>query len=1045
MRKLRNHSFSHRNSFVRSIPKTTLTVVLSLLLTICLHSQNNAKRTITGIITEASSGDPLIGVSVLVKGTTTGTVTDIDGQYEISVAPQDSILSFSYIGYQKEEVNINGSDQVDIRLVESASSLDEVIVVGYGVQQKANLTGSVARIDNQDIANRPVTQASQALHGLAPGVFINTDSGEPGNDQSNIIIRGVGTLNNSNPLILVDGIEAPINSVNPNDIESINVLKDAASASIYGSRAANGVILITTKRGNYDEKTTINYDGYVGVSNPTVLPDMVWDNRLYMELYREGAINSNRSFGFDDSDVERYAAIPGTDWMEELTRENAPITSHNLSFSGGTNKLSYYFSAGYLYQESFLDDNTQYNRYSIRLNLDSKLTDKLTFGTSLSYFNEDGRLTAKDQTGRSFANKGSLVFSGAMIQHPMTPVFDQFGRYGSIEAALGIERNRPSGQGVADNETIDLRANDFLGNAFLEFEPTKGLKFRATVGVNYQDEILEDIKKEYVTYDPVTGEPWTNGNGTRNRGSIIRLFNQNTINVTSWLQGTYERSFGGHNLKLLGGFNTESSDIKRTDVDEREFGTASLVSIGNGTLINTNGLNGEWFLASFFGRLNYDFNEKYLLEFNLRRDGSSRFGANNRWATFPAISAGWIVSRESFWKLDAINYLKIRGSWGKLGNQSSNLYPFASQVGLGEDYTGNSGAALTRLGNPDLRWEETTTTDIGLDIGLWEGRINIEADYFIKETEDILTDLDNPLTSGIAASTTVNAASMENKGWEAAVSYKDNFGKVRFNIGFNVTNVKNEVTAINPALADDDDKIRLSTSDNVWIIRGEPINTIYGHQVEGIFQSQAEIDGAPDHSFIGTPGPGDFRYTDTDGDGVITENDQVVIGNRQPEWLYGANLRVEYGGFDFSALLQGIGKSNVWIARMYGPFPFAGIRSYWEDRWTPDNPQNEIPRLWIDRQGFNGRSIATSDRQNSFWVQDRAYLRLKNIQLGYTLPKSVTENSFIENLRVYINGQNVWTDTDLLDIDPERFSTESHATNVLPQNKIWSFGVNATF
>lgn len=1001
---------------------------------------------ISGKVTEASSGKPLVGATIKVKGSNVGTFTDEQGAYQLEVPSKAEVLEISFLGYETMEIMINGRTQIDVNLTVNYSDLDEVVVIGYGTQKKINLTGAVALIDGEQFESRPITQTSQALHGLSPGVFINTNSGEPGNDQASIIIRGIGTLNNSNPLILIDGIEAPINSVNPNDIESINVLKDAASASIYGSRAANGVILITTKNGSFNQKTTISYNGYAGVSNPTVLPDIVWDNRDYMELYREAAINSGRNFGFDDEDIARYDALPSTNWMEQMTRKNAPITSHNLSFQGGTDRVSYYFSNGFLYQQGFLAGENEYARFSSRLNLRAKLTDQLRFGTSIAYFNENGFLTPKDGTGRSFSDKGSLIFSGAMIQHPVSPVYDQFGRYGSLEADLGIERNRPSGQGVADNETVGLQGNDLLGNAYLEYEPINNLVFRGTVGINYQDEAITDIKKEYITYDPVTGEPWTNGNGTRNRGSILVSNNDKSINVTTWLQGSYNFELGKHGFGVLAGFNREKADLSTVRVDERQFGTKDVISLGQGTEIRTAGGLSEWGLVSFFGRVNYDYADRYLLEFNLRRDASSRFGANNRWATFPAFSGGWVLSNEDFWTLKAISFMKLRASWGKLGNQSTNLYPFASQVGLGQDYNTTSGAALVRLGNPDLRWEETTTTDIGLEIGLFDGRIRLEADYFLKQTEDILTDLPNPLTSGISASTTVNAASMENEGWEGLLKYRDDFGPVRLEIGLNVTHVKNVVTAINPDLADEEDRVRLNRSDNVWIIRGEPIYSIFGHQVAGIFQTEEEIAAAPDHSFIGNPAPGDFRYTDTDGDGAITAADQVVIGNRQPEWLYGANFRVEFKGLSFSGLVQGIGPADIYTARMYGPFPFAGVRTFWLDnRWTPENPSETVPRVWVDRRGYNGVSIETGDKQNSFWVQNRAYLRLKNVQLAYTFPQTLLERLPFSDLSIYLNGQNLWTMTDLLDLDPERFSRESHATNVVPQSKIVSVGLNATF
>ncbi|MEM8927268.1 MAG: TonB-dependent receptor [Bacteroidota bacterium] len=1002
---------------------------------------------ISGTVKDAT-GNVLPGASIVEKGTTNGTNTDFEGNFTIQLIGDDAILVVSYMGYVTKEVPVNGTDNLQIMLSEGSSELDEVVVVGYGTQKKVNLTGAVSSVKQDVIENRPITQTSNALQGLSPGVFVNSNSGEAGNDIADIRIRGIGTLNDSSPLILVDGIEAPLNSVSPNDIESINVLKDAASASIYGTRGANGVILVTTKRGRFDMPTQINYDAYYGFASPTVLPDMVWDNRDYLELYREAAINSGRNLNFDDADIERYDNIPSTNWMKVLVRNSAPLTSHNLSFSGGTEKFSYYFSNGFLSQDGVLEGSNEFERYSSRLNVDAKLTDKLKFGTSISIFKRDGFITPKDVfgSGRGFSNKGSLVFSGAMVQHPITPVFDDQGRYGSFEADLGIERNRPNGQAVADQETVELDGLDVLGSAYLEYSPMKDLVFKGTFGLNYQDDLLKDIRKEYVTYDPVTGDAFTNGNGTRNVGNRLNQNSTRSWNVTTLLQANYGLDIKKNRFDFLAGFSRETADIKQSEIQEEGFGTQDVIALGQGTIVQTDGSIGEWTLVSFFGRANYNYADRYLLEANLRYDASSRFGENNRWATFPSFSAGWIVSAEPFWKENFISFLKFRGSWGKLGNQSTNLFPFVSQVSLGEDYNGIPGGALSRLGNEDLKWEETRSTNIGIDIRMFNGRLGIEADYFTKRTEDILTDLDNPLLSGVAQPTTVNAATIENKGFEFLVNFRETFGDFRVNLSVNATNVKNEVVALNPELSDDQDRIQLNRSDNVWLVRGEPIFSIFGHEMAGIFQSQEEIDNAPDHSFIGTPAPGDFRYTDTNGDGVINEDDQKVIGNRQPEWLYGANFSFGYKGFELSGIIQGIGKAETWIARMYHPFPFAGLRSYWqENRWTPENPSQTDPRLWVDRRGYNGQSIETANKQISYWVQDRAYIRLKNIQLGYTFSDVFLKKSPFTNLRLFVNGENLWTSTDLDDLDPERFDRESHATAVLPQNRVISFGLNATF
>lgn len=1009
--------------------------------------QDIQQRTIKGTIKDAE-GIPLGGASITEKGTSNGVIADFEGNYEITISKGEAVLLFSYIGYAPQEIRSNGLDRIDVVLVQETSELDEVVVVGYGTQKKANLTGAVSNVKQESIVDRPITQASNALQGLSAGVFVNSSSGEAGNDIADIRIRGIGTLNDSSPLILVDGIEAPLNSVNPNDIESINVLKDAASASIYGTRGGNGVILVTTKRGKFDARTTISYDSYFGFSSPTIIPDMVWDNRTYLELYREAAVNSGRNYNYDDADIDRYASLPSTNWMDVLIKKSAPLTNHNLSFSGGTEKIKFYFSTGYLNQKGWLAGSNEFERYSSRLNLDARLSPKIKLGTSVSLYKKDGYITPKDLVGesRGFSDKGSIVFSGAMIQHPIAPVYDQYGRYGSFEADLGIERNRPNGQAVANLETVGLDGLDVLGNVYLEYLPIPKLSIKGTFGLNYQDDLMKDIRKEYTTYDPVTGNAFSDGNGTRNVGNVLSQNSMRSLNVTTLLQANYGLEVKKSKFDFLLGFNREKAKLDDAQVLERNFGTQDVIVIGQGTTVQTDGRHGDWGLVSLFGRANYNYADRYLLEANLRYDASSRFGANNRWAAFPSFSGGWIVSGEPFWKDNFISFLKFRASWGKLGNQSTNLYPFVSQVSLGEDYSGVPGGALTRLGNEDLKWEETTSVNIGMDLRMFKGRLGAEVDYFSKRTEDILTDLDNPLLSGVAAPTTVNAATIENKGWEFLVDYRENLGNFRFGLSLNATHIKNEVVALNPELADSDDRVQLDRSDNVWIIRGQPIFAIYGHKMAGIFQSQEDIDNSPDHSFIGNPEPGDFKYTDTNGDGVITAEDQTVIGNRQPEWLYGANFSFGYKGFELSGIVQGIGKAEVWISRMYHPFPFAGLRTYWKDnRWTPEHPSNDDPRLWVDRTGYNGQSIDTADKQISYWVQDRAYIRLKNVQLGYTFSDGFLSRSPFQKLRFFVNGENLWTKTDLSDLDPERYDRESHATAVLPQNKIISFGLNATF
>ncbi|MCD0488330.1 TonB-dependent receptor [Pedobacter sp. MC2016-14] len=1017
-----------------------------------LYAQDTGNIT---VIVQTENGETLPGASVILASTkksfTRSAVSDAKGMIAFQTVPADSsyCVTVSFVGLKSQVqcgyILKRGQKVTVVVKMNDASSkqMDEVVVVGYGTQRKENLTGSVGVIRDSQIAGRPVTQMSQALTGLTPGLYINANTGEPGNDQANIRIRGTGTLNDANPLILIDGIEGPLDNINPSDISSISILKDASSAAIYGSRAANGVILVTTKRGKLDQKTGISYNLYSGISTPTVLPEMVTDNRTYLQLYREAMKNTGGSVSYTDADIERYANLPSTDWMDVIFRDAAPITQHAVSVNGGGPKVSYLFSSAYLNQAGLLDGDQRYKRFNSRLNMDMKLNEKLNGGVSFSYSRANSSL-ASQQNVEELTGKGSLAFEGGLTQHPLTPVFDALGRYAGPEAKLGLRNDRASGRAILDHQNTGALGNDLLGNAFLSYEPFKDFKIRGTLAFNSQTRHTEDINSEFKQYDWMTGTQLS----VANPGSNMTDVQYSLFNVTSWLQATYEKSFGKHFLKGLAGFNQETSQQQRNRLSQEQFATPSQIIFGKGaTTTAISGTKGEWALQSYFARANYAYDGKYLFEANIRRDGSSRFGKNNRWATFPSFSAGWVASNEDFWNKDLISLFKLRASWGKLGNQNTSLYPFASQMSLGNNYvfaSGQvSGAALSTLGNPDLKWETTTTTDVGMEMSFFKGKLSLEADYFVKRTDDILTQLSNPLVTGIVSPTIVNAASVENKGWEGMFNYKDRIGAVTLGIGANVTYIKNKVLAINPALAGKDDRVELSAINNIYLIRGESINAMYGYITEGIFQSADEIKNAADHTLFGAAKPGDFKIQDTNSDGKITEADRVVMGNRQPKWLYGFNLSAGYKGFDIAALFQGIGKADAFISRLNGPFPRAGLRKIWEERWTPENPSTTMPSLWSDRSGYNGKTVESLP--SSFWVQHRDYLRLKNIQLGYTFDKAKLKRLPVQSIRLYANAQNLWTKTKFKDFDPERLDTEAYVTTSLPQAKVITAGINVIF
>ncbi len=1024
-----------------------------LLVTFFSYGQN---VTIKGVVND-DTGMPLPGASILLKGASVGVTTDFDGKYTIKIqAKEEAVLIFSYLGYVTQEVLVDNKTIINVKMVSDSNQLDEIVVVGYGSQKKVNLTGSVVSVKGADINKRPITQGSQALQGAASGVYVNTNSGEPGNDDASITIRGVGTLNDAQPLVLIDGIEGPLNSINPNDIESINVLKDAASASIYGTRAANGVILITTKRGVVG-KTVINYSTYVSTTRPTILPKTVTDTKLYLDTYVQAAARTGRSTPFTSALIDEIAALGSKDWVGDFI-ETGIIKNHDLAISGGSKKIKYRWSSSYLDQDDYLKGDYFLKKFNTRLNLDFSVSDKVKAGVSMAFVNNKNRQAPKGDPSRDigdgtvdpYAGKGNFLYQILLVNPPNQFPYDEFGRYGG-SGGESSRSQRDNPQALIDTQWIDINGTEFLGNAFLEYEPIEDLKIRYTAAINSQEQSYEATRLEYEQYDR-----FGNRSALRNAGSLLRTQKSSTKNITNWLQATWKKSIGDHNFNLLAGVNQETSTISKTATYEKGFGSTSLVRVGNGTeSVDIANFNGEWALQSVFGRINYNYKDKYLLEANVRRDGSSRFGSKSRWATFPGVSAGYVLSKEDFWKSDFISLLKLRASWGKLGVQSSNYYPFAAELTSGTDYNGVSGSSLTKLGNPNLAWEETKVTDFGVDVRLFGGKVSLEADYFIKESSGILTDLPNPITTGISSNITLNAASVENRGWDMSLKTNNKIGKLKIRTGLNITHVKNKVLQIDPSVTDGDDFLRVGYA-TYWK-RGEAAGAIIAHEFGGIFQvedfnADGTLVSGLDYSTISSIAPraGDIKYTDQNGDNIINDEDRVVVGNQNPEWLYGFNFDFEYEGFDMGLFFQGVGETNSMVNRYTGNFGHSGLREYWLNGWTEENRSNTQPAAFVDRDGFNGRTIASGSQggfgnQNSFWVINQQYLRLKNIIVGYSLPDNVLEKLSVDHLRFYVSGQNLWTNSKLDDLDPERNANVNHFGGTLPQQKVITVGLNLTF
>ena len=1004
-------------------------VVTTLCSIICMNL--SAQQTITGNIIDAND-IPLIGVNVLVKESSVGSISDLDGNYSIT-AESDDVLVFSYTGYESQELIVGSQSEINIVMSEG-TFLDEVVVVGYSTQKKANLTGSVSTVSAAQLEARPITNATQSLQGQVSGVWVNQGSGEPGQDAATINIRGIGTLNNANPLILVDGIEAPFGNIDPNDIESVTVLKDAASASIYGSRAANGVVLVTTKRGKPNQKPTFSYSGYAGSTDVTATPGYVWNSQQFMNLRNEADANSGNPGLYPADVVSQYGSGPNTNWFDEILKKGS-IQQHNLSISGGSENTNFNISLGYLDQQGIIKNAGGSQRYNARLNLDSRVTDNFKIGGSFYISRQETDLDNITQDGGVLARATRLG--------PNFPAFDDQGRLADRDRTLNsIELSTPNILAEVQALNRVLIDNNFLGSFYGEYEVIPNLKIRGTIAANNTVNDDQFFNRRFETFDWRTGDlglVWLENRNLTN-------YYDETLNITSWVQATYEKSYENHNLKFLAGANQESSKTRFFSAARAELPSNTLAAIGTGnpeTSTNSGGAS-DWSLRSFFGRVNYDYNNKYLFEANVRRDGSSRFGSNNRWAIFPSFSVGWVLSEEDFFSNSGfIDFFKIRASWGQLGNQNIGNYPFASSISFEPAYTFGGAiygaAAQTTLGNPDIRWETTTQTDIGLNISMLNGRWEIEADYFIRDASDILFDQSNPGVTGVRTPTTVNIAEVQNRGWEFRSDYRHVLGKgSAITLGFNVTHVVSEVQSIDPQLAGEADRV----FDGDFIIqRGAPINALYGLRALSIFQSQAEIDAAPDQSLFTTPQPGDLRYEDINGDNVITIEDRQVLGQDNPTWLYGINLGFETRGFDVRALFQGVGGAQVFErARIFAPFANSGgVSDLWEDRWTPENPDASLPRITIGQGGVN-HNVA-----HSWFISDRSFLRLKNLQIGYTLPSELLANNFLQSARVFLNGTNLLTFTDYVGFDPERPPRSTNAFASYPQLMILTGGVNIRF
>ncbi|SNS13663.1 TonB-linked outer membrane protein, SusC/RagA family [Belliella buryatensis] len=1025
--------------------KSISLLTLVLFITIYQAEAFQQSRQVTGQVISQSDSDGMPGVAVTLKGTARGTVTDIDGRFSIEVPSSESILVFSFIGYTTQEKAVGNQSSINITLAESEELMQEFVVVGYGEQKKLNLTGSVETVRFDDAVNQPVTNSGQLMYGRFAGVQLTQASGLPGSDQSGIIIRGQGSFGGTNPLVVIDNIQyeglREFNNLAPSDIESISVLKDASAAAIYGARGANGVIVVTTKKGQKG-KFSVDYNNFIGFQRVTVVPEYL-DGVQYAQLRNERDLNvdgpsAQIRYSEEAIDAIRNGTMPNmyanTNWAQVALRD-APIQNHYLGFSGGTERTTYRVSVGYLNQEAVVRGKFQNERYTLGINLTATPNDWLTISNVTNAYWSKFR----GPTGGPGAITGETgIINQFQRSAPTIPVRYPNGELGFVDGAyLNPNNSFPINHVLetgfrGDHENDNINLSERLG---LQAKIKDGLVFETSGSLILNFANISDFAPTRVIRDwdgNIVNQNLLN-TLNNNLNFNYRLMNENILR--------YNTSFNdAHNFNFMLGHSVIYDKTDGFGGSLQGFPTDNIQEFNGGGVINpsVNGGASEEAWQSFFGRVNYNYQEKYLFEFNLRRDGSSKFGPENRYGTFPSVSAGWNIGRESFLVGSQVfSDLKVRGSWGISGNDRIGNYIFEQTYNTGLDYhigqnTIVPAVALTALANPGIRWERIEQYNFGLDMALFQNKLNITADYFRRISSDILyTNFPIPNSIGVTNLAAQNAAGMENKGIELAVNYRKNFGPVRMEIGGNVTRMAdNRVTNLG------DGGEETITNNNIIRI-GAPFQSYFGYQAVGIFQSQEEVDSAPVQFGSNLTRPGDIRYADINGDGIIDANDRTIIGNPFPRWIYGANLNLTYKDFDITAIFQGIGRVDR-LMQGNGQLPMTDLRnnalSYWQDRWTPENPSDELPRLG----GVNNQLIS------SFYIEDMSFFRLKNIEIGYNLPKTIAQKLLMQRARVFIGGQNLLTLTKVKNFDPER-QRGLNTERTTPLYKVYTAGINLKF
>ncbi|HHH54237.1 MAG TPA: TonB-dependent receptor, partial [Bacteroidetes bacterium] len=1021
-------------------------IVLTILLNIFIvpiFSQIN----VTGKIVDANDNSPLIGVNVVEDGTQNGTISDYDGNFQLEVTNQNSVLVFSYLGYQTQKITVGDKTNFLVKMQINATELDEVVVIGYGTQKKSVVTGSISKVKSKDLENMPVTRIENSLQGRTSGVSVVSSSGQPG-DGATVRIRGTTSINQSDPLYVVDGIpiEGGIDYLNQGDIESIEVLKDAASASIYGARSANGVILVTTKKGE-NEKMTVNLSTYYGIQNPWKKLALL-NAREYATLMNESSVASGGKILFEDPNS--YG--DGTDWQDAVFHKNAPMMNHDLSISGGNKTSKYFASFAYFDQDGIVSkDKSNYKRFTTRFNSTHKINKFINFGNTFSY-------TRTKSVGVSTNSEWGSPLSRALNLDPITPLIETDPEVLNSSVFVNfpvVKDENGNPYGISKYVTSEILnpvaalaiqqgygwSDKIVGNVFAEIN-LGDFKYKSSFGADLAFWGGEGFSPVYYL-NATNRNDITRYNRSQNKG--LRWILENTL--------SYTKSIGLHKINAIGGIVAEKNkgqgiggsiqDIPVTSIEEASLSfptTAESQTFYGFEYLNT--------LLSYLGRINYNYNEKYILSATMRVDGSSRFGTNNKFGYFPSVSIGWVLTEEDFVpKNDYVNFFKLRGSWGVNGSDRIGDFRYVSTVSGGRNYTFGKDETLTNgsspnaIANPDLRWEQTTQTNFGFDSKLFKN-FSLIFDIFEKKTTDMLLDIAVPGYVGNSGPVG-NIATLSNKGIELELGYSNTFNNVVFNATGNISYNKNEITDLGP------EKEFLTgqrfSPQALEITRtsvGEPIGYFYGYKTDGIFQNQSEID-----AYVDSEGnliqpdakPGDFKFQDLNNNGIIDPEDRTKIGDPTPDWTYGINVSASWNNFDIVFFGQGVYGNEIFKATRRFDLQMANMTADALTRWTGEGTTNTYPRLVMNDPNKN------FSRSSDFYVEDGSFFRIKNAQLGYSLPKVIAKKLGLTKLRAYFSANNLLTFTKYSGYDPE-IGGGSYGVDrgIYPQPRFYLVGINAS-